>query len=67
MILDEVKDHIFSHISTKGTVREMLDTLATLYEGSSEQQKMFLEEKIQTTRMQKGENIDSFLSRLQKN
>ena len=35
----------------------MWDVLATLYEGSFKQRKMILEEKMQTTRMHKGERI----------
>ena len=31
LILDGVKDHIVSHISGKGTTKEMWDALATLY------------------------------------
>ena len=67
LIVDGVRDHIVSHISSKGTTKEMWNALATLYQGSSEQQKMFLEEKMRTTRMQKGERIDPFLSKLQVN
>ena len=67
LILNLVKSHIVSHIYGKGTTKEMWDALATLYQGSSEQSKMFLEEKMQTTRMHKGERVDPFLSRLQEN
>lgn len=64
-ILNGVKDHIVSHISSKGTAKEMWDALAKLYQGSSEQWTMFLEEKMWSTRMQKGESIDPFLEKLQ--
>ena len=67
LILDGVRDHIVSHISAKGIAKEMLDALTTLYEGSSKQRKIFLEEKMWTTRMQIGERIDPFVSRLQEN
>ena len=45
-ILDGVRVHIVSHISRKGNAKEMWDALVTLYQGSSEQRKMFLEEKM---------------------
>ena len=35
-ILDEVRDHVVSHIAGKGTTKEMWDALATLYQGSFE-------------------------------
>lgn len=65
LILDGVRDHVVCHIVGKGTVKEMWDALATLYQGSSEPRKMYLEEKMRSTRVQKGERIDSFLSKLQ--
>lgn len=51
LILDGVRDHIVSHIVGKGTTKEMWDALATLYQGSSKQRNMFLEEKMRRTRM----------------
>jgi len=43
----------------------MWDDLATLYQGISEQWKMYLEEKMRCIRMQKAEGIDPFLTRIQ--
>ena len=65
LILDGVRDHVVCHIIGKGTTKEMWDALATLYEGSSEQRKMYFEVKLRSTRMEKGEHIDAFLSKLQ--
>ena len=65
LILDRVMDHIVSHIYEKGTVGEMWKTLSTLYQGTSEQQKMYLEEKLRCIKMQNGEGIDPFLTRIQ--
>lgn len=39
--------------------------MSTLYQGSFEQWKMYLEQKMRYTQMQKGERIDPFLTRLQ--
>ena len=36
-----------------------------LYQGTSEHRKVFLEEKMRCITMQKGEGIDSFLTRIQ--
>lgn len=54
-----------SHIASKDTTRQMWEALATWYEGSSKQWNMYLEEKLRCKRMQKGERIDPFLTRLQ--
>lgn len=45
MILDGVKDHVVPHIAKKDT-REMWEALTTLYEGTSFQRKMFLENQL---------------------
>ena len=54
LILDGVRDHVVCHIAVKETAKEVWDALATLYQGSFEQQKMYLEEKLRSARMQKG-------------
>jgi len=43
MILDGIKDHMVPHIDEKDTTREMWEALTTLYEGTSVQWKMLLE------------------------
>ena len=43
MILDRVKDHVVPHIVEKEIAREMWEALTTLYEGTSAQQKMLLD------------------------
>ena len=63
-ILDGVKDHIVPHIAAKTTAREMWVGLEKLYQGSSEQRKMYLEEKMRNIRMKKGERFDSSLSQI---
>lgn len=54
-----------SHIAGKDTTQQVREALATLYKGSSEQRKLYLEEKLRCTTMQKGERTDPFLTRLQ--
>ena len=53
MILDGVKDHVVCHIASKGTAKEMWDALATLNQGSSEQWKMYLEQKLRSAQITK--------------
>ncbi len=65
LILDGVKDHVVCHIAEEGTAKEMWDALARLYQRYFKQWKMYLEEKMRSARLQKGERIDMFLSKLQ--
>ena len=53
MILDRVKDHVAPHIVEKKTSREMWETLTTLYQETSVQQKMLLENQQTQYQMQK--------------
>ena len=64
LILDGVKDHVLCHIASRGTAKEMWDALSTLYQGSSKQRKMYLEQKLRSAQMQKGERVDPFLTTL---
>lgn len=64
MILDGVKDHVVCHVTSRGTAKEMWDTLATLYQRSFEQRKMYLEQKLRSAQMQKGERVQPFLTKL---
>eukprot|EP00253_Pinus_taeda_P002906 PITA_02906 len=49
----------------KDTTQEMWEALSSLYEGSSEQWKMYLEQKLQRILMQKGEGVNIYLQHLQ--
>jgi len=63
IILYGVKDHVIPHIAEKNTAKEMWDTLMTLYQGTSVQRKMLLENHLRSYQMQKGEQIDLYLLR----
>ena len=65
MILDGVKDHIVSHVVGYNIAREMWEALSLLYEGTSEQWKMYLDKKLRLFQMRKGEHISPFLTRIQ--
>eukprot|EP00253_Pinus_taeda_P004485 PITA_04485 len=51
MILDGVKDHVVPHIAEKDTTREMWEMLTTLYQGTSVQRKMLLENQLRQYQM----------------
>ena len=64
IILDGVKDHMVPHIAEKETTKEIWDALKTLYQQTSMQKKMLLENQLRAYHMQKGEQIEVFLGRL---
>ena len=64
LILNGVQDHVVSHVQGKDTTREMWEAWSFLYAGSSEQRKMYLEQNLQRTLMQKGEGVNLYLQRL---
>ena len=51
IILDGVKDHVVQHIVEKETTKEMWDTLNTLYQHTSVQRKMLLENQLRSYQM----------------
>lgn len=61
IILDGVKDHVVQHIVEKETTKETWDALKMLYQHTSMQRKMLLENQLLSYQMQKGEQIDHFL------
>lgn len=64
MILYGVKDYVMCHIASKGNSKDMWDALATLYQGSSELRTLYVEQKLRSAHMQKGECVDPFLMKL---
>eukprot|EP00253_Pinus_taeda_P028620 PITA_28620 len=61
IILDGVKDHVVPHIAEKDTANVMWEALTKLYQHTSVQRKILLENQLQSYQMQKGEQIDTFL------
>ena len=55
IILNGVKDHVVPHIAEKETAKEMWDTLETLYQHTSVERKMLLENQLRSYQMQTGE------------
>jgi hypothetical protein len=64
IITDSIKDHLIPYVSSKKTMKEMFDALTRLYEGKNINRKMNLRTQLKNTRMQKGEMIQEYFSRI---
>jgi hypothetical protein len=64
IITDSIKDHLIPYVSSKKTPKEIFDALTRLYEGKNINQKMKLRTQLKNTRMQKGEMIQEYFSRI---
>ena len=64
IIADSIKDHLIPYVSSKKTPKEMLDALTRLYEGNNINLKMNLRAQLENTRIQKGEMIQEYFSRI---
>jgi hypothetical protein len=51
-------------VSSKKTLKEMFDVLTRLYEGKNINRKMNLRNQLKNTRMQRGESIQEYFSRI---
>jgi len=64
IILDGVKDHVVPHITENDRANEMWEALKKLYQHTSMQRRMLLENQLRSYQMQKGEQFDPFLGQL---
>ena len=64
IIADCIKDHLIPQVSSKKTPKEMFDFLTRLYEEKNINRKMNLRTQLKNTRMQKGESIQEYFSRI---
>jgi hypothetical protein len=64
IIADSIKDHLIPQVFSKKTPKEMFDALSRLYEGKNINRKMNLRTQLKNTRMQKGELIQGYFSRI---
>jgi hypothetical protein len=64
IIADSIKDHRIPYVSSKKTPKEMFNALTRLYEGQNINRKMNLRTQLKNTRMQKGEMIQEYFSRI---
>jgi hypothetical protein len=63
IIIDGVKDHIISHMSSKKTVKDMWEALVKLYPSDNQSRKMLLREKLKSTTMVRGESVVTYLTK----
>ena len=64
IILDVIKNHVIPHVSGKDYAHQMWTALTNLYQSSNENRKMVLREKLKSIRMDKGENMTTYLTRI---
>jgi hypothetical protein len=64
IIADSIKDHLIPYVSSKKDPKEMFDALRKLYEGKNINQKMNLRTLLKNIKMQKGEMIQEYFSRI---
>jgi hypothetical protein len=64
IIADFIKDHLIPQVVSKKTPKEMFDALTIMYEGKSINRKMNLRTQLKSTRMQKGETVHEYFSRI---
>jgi hypothetical protein len=64
IIADSIKDHLIPQVYSKKTPKEMFDSLTILYEGNNINRKMNLRTQLKNTRMQKGEMIQEYFSKI---
>ena len=64
IIFDSVKDSIVSAMTSLMTAKDCMDTLVNLYEKQAPSQKRTLKHKLKYLKMEKGESVASFCSRI---
>jgi hypothetical protein len=64
IIADSIKDHLIPQVSSKDTLKEMFDSLSGMYEGRNINRKMNLRTQLKNAKMQKGETIQDYFSRV---
>jgi hypothetical protein len=64
IIAGSIKDHLIPQVASKKTPKEMFDALTRMYEGKNINQKMNLRTQFKSTRMQKGETVQEYFSRI---
>ena len=64
ILIDAIKVHIIPHISRKDYAHQMWTASNKIYQSSNENRKMVLREKLKSIKMNKGENMVSYLTRI---
>jgi hypothetical protein len=64
IITDSIKDHLIPQVASKNTPKDMFYALTRMYEGNNINRKMNLRTQLKSTRMQKGEIVHDYFSRI---
>jgi hypothetical protein len=64
IIADSIKNHLIPQVSSRNTPKEMFDSLTKMYEGKNINWKMNLRTQLKNTKMQKGEIVQEYFSRV---
>jgi hypothetical protein len=64
IITDSIKDHLIPQVASKKTPKEMFHALTRLSEGKNINRKMNIRTQLKSKRMQKGETIQEYFSRI---
>jgi hypothetical protein len=64
MITDSIKDDLIPQISSKNNPKYISDSMTTMYEGMNIKWKKKLRTELKNTRMQKGEIVQDYFSRV---
>ena len=64
IIVDSIKDHLISQVSSKKTPKQMYDALSKMYDGRNINRKTNLRAQLKGTKMSKGESIKDYFTRV---
>ena len=64
IIIDSIKYHFITQVSSKETPKEMYDSLSRMYEGKNINRKMNLRTQFKSTKMSQGESIQDYFTRV---
>jgi hypothetical protein len=64
IIAYSIEDHLIPQVSSKNTPKDKFDSLIRMYEGNNMNRKMNLRTQLNNTKMQKGETIQDYFSKV---
>jgi hypothetical protein len=64
VILEVVKDHLIPHVAKKTKAQDVFDALVGLFHNDNLNRKMVLKNKLRDCRMNRSDNVTSYLMRI---
>jgi hypothetical protein len=64
IITESIKDHLIPQVASMNSKKEIFDSITRMYEGNNINRKMNLRNQLKNTKMQKGEIIHDYFSRV---